>query len=133
MLNDNGQPETVLSRITEQFTVPVTLQACVQLVKKLKQIPMIYFKVIFQDSGKKKILIRLAESLSTCEQQVWRAAITGTCTITQLSERNSLLLIFSKSGLYNTQNRIKQAPCFGSLNHRQENENTTGCVVSKNR
>jgi hypothetical protein len=70
MLNDNGQRETVLSRITEQVTVPVTLQTCVQLVKKLKEFLVVCFKVIFQDSGKKKILVRLAESLSTSEQQV---------------------------------------------------------------
>jgi len=27
--NDDGQPENVLSRLTEQVTVPVTLQTCV--------------------------------------------------------------------------------------------------------
>jgi hypothetical protein len=93
----NGQQEAVLSRITEQVTVPITLQTYVQLVKKLRQILVVCFKVIFQDLGKQKILVRLAESLSTCEQQVWRAAIVGNCTITQLSEINSLLLIETRN------------------------------------
>jgi hypothetical protein len=70
MLNDDGQPKNLLSRITEQVTVLVTLQTWVLKVKKLKQILVLCFKVIFQDSGKQKILVRLAESLSTCEQQV---------------------------------------------------------------
>jgi len=30
MLNDDGQPENVLSRITEKVTVPVALQTWVQ-------------------------------------------------------------------------------------------------------
>jgi len=30
MLNDDGEPEYVLSRITEQVTVPITLHTCVQ-------------------------------------------------------------------------------------------------------
>ena len=31
MLNDDGEPEYVLSRITEQVTVPITLHTCVEV------------------------------------------------------------------------------------------------------